>query len=155
MTARLEARLRAAVRAADAHGDLEVARVLDGFGTPETAVLPELAQELRDRNDSRTGWTLILLGLAGLLFVVAWPLGLVAAAVGVHQLWTSDRWRRHERVLGTLAPVTGPLVSLVVARVSAVAPAGGYWILIAPVLALCVPVAISGYLYVSLRRRTT
>ncbi|WP_256107084.1 hypothetical protein [Streptomyces sp. ODS05-4] len=153
--ARLAACLRAAVLAADAHGDLEIRRVLDDFGAPEQAVLPELTDELRARDDSRVGWTLILLALAGPLFVTVWPAGLAAAAVSVYQLWSSDRWRPRERVLGTLAPFAGPALAVLVGYAAAAAPSGfgRYTVLTAPLLALCVPVAISGYLYLSLRRR--
>ncbi|GAA3589966.1 HAAS signaling domain-containing protein [Kribbella ginsengisoli] len=88
----------AEARAEGAVTEPEIRDMLARLGTPEEIVLAAtdglvLVDEPRLRRRDATA--LLLLALGGLVFLFGWVIGVVL-------LWTSDRWTRNEKCLGTL-----------------------------------------------------
>ena len=104
----LLADVRSHVAESGATTEAEVRNVLERLGSAE-----EILAEYEDapgapppRAEPRLRFqeyaVLVLLPLGGFLFIVGW-------LVGVALLWTSDRWRTGEKLLGTLFPPFGYL----------------------------------------------
>lgn len=105
--AELLADVRSHIAESGATTEAEVRNVLERLGTPEEIVAEyEDTQGAPPRVEPRLRFqeyaTLVLLPLGGFLFFVGW-------LVGVVLLWTSDRWRTGEKLLGTFFPPFGYL----------------------------------------------
>lgn len=88
----------AEARAEGAASESEVREMLTRLGTPEEIVLAAtdgLVLVDRPRLRKRDATALLVLAFGGLGFLVGWVIGVVL-------LWTSDRWTRNEKWLGTL-----------------------------------------------------
>lgn len=96
----LLADVRSHVAESGATTDVEVRNVLERLGSVEEILAGyEEAQTSRPLTEPRLRLqeyaVLLLLPFGGFLFMVGW-------LVGVTLLWTSDRWRKGEKILGTL-----------------------------------------------------
>ncbi|MEV6270514.1 hypothetical protein AB0L64_25325 [Kribbella sp. NPDC051936] len=90
----------AEARAAGATSEDDVRRMLQRLGDPDELVAAStdglvLVDRYRPRFRGREVLALCLLPLGGFLALIGW-------VVGVVLLWTSDRWTRGEKWLGTL-----------------------------------------------------
>jgi hypothetical protein len=97
LVAEVTARI-AEARADGAVSETEIRGLLARLGTPEELVLAAtdgLVLVDRPRLRKRDGAALLLLTLGGFVFLFGWVIGVVL-------LWTSDRWTRNEKWLGTL-----------------------------------------------------
>ena len=107
----LLADVRSHVAESGATTEVEVRNVLERLGSPEEILAayeeaPPTRPEPRLR--LREYAALVLLPFGGFLFVVGW-------LVGVVLLWTSDRWRTGEKLLGTLSLPLGYLSLVILA----------------------------------------
>lgn len=140
----------AAARAAEGEGVVATRNVLDRLGTPEEIVDADTrpageggtsAAVLTDaRSEPRLRWqeiaALVLLPLGGFVFLVGW-------LVGVILLWSSDRWRPVEKVLGTLVWPFGYLAVAYTALAPAQTGIPPVWVGIAlAVVLLLAPVGV-------------
>jgi hypothetical protein len=89
----------AEARAEGAVSESEVREMLARLGTPEEIVLAAtdglVLVDRQPRFRSREVAALLLLTVGGFVFLFGWVIGVVL-------LWTSDRWTRNEKWLGTL-----------------------------------------------------
>lgn len=90
---------RADLAPGDEAGILEV---LDRLGDPEDIVAAEAGPARRARGTGREVAAVLLLLFGGFVFLVGW-------LAGVLLLWTSDRWQRSDRLLGTFVVPGGLL----------------------------------------------
>jgi hypothetical protein len=90
--------------------EAEVREVLGRLGSPE-AIAAEAGAVPGPSSSGREVAAILLLSFGGLLFwFVGW-------GIGVWCLWTSRRWNRRDKVIGTLGTVLtapGPVASIVV-----------------------------------------
>ena len=99
--------VRSHVAESGATTEAEVRNVLERLGSAEEILAEyEDAPVASPRAEPRLRFqeyaVLVLLPLGGFLFIVGW-------LVGVALLWTSDRWRTGEKLLGTVFPPFGYL----------------------------------------------
>ncbi|MFI5708559.1 HAAS signaling domain-containing protein [Kribbella sp. NPDC051620] len=89
----------AEARAEGAVTEAEIRDMLARLGTPEEIVLAAtdglVLVDRQPRFRSRDVAALLLLTVGGFVFLFGWVIGVVL-------LWTSDRWTRNEKWLGTL-----------------------------------------------------
>ena len=103
----LLADVRSHVAESGATTEAEVRNVLERLGSAEEILAeyedaPATPPRVEPRLRFQEYAVLVLLPLGGFLFIVGW-------LVGVALLWTSDRWRTGEKLLGTLFPPFGYL----------------------------------------------
>jgi hypothetical protein len=74
-----------------------------------------MGSQTRPRGLALEIWAVVMLTLGSLIPVFGW-------AVGVVLLWSSGRWRRSEKLLGTLVVPGGPGLALVLGAVAMALP---------------------------------
>lgn len=107
----LLADVRSHVAESGATTEAEVRNVLERLGSAEEILaeyedVPGTPPRVEPRLRIQEYAALVLLPLGGFLFIVGW-------LVGVVLLWTSDRWRTSEKLLGTFFPPFGYLALII------------------------------------------
>jgi hypothetical protein len=87
-----------------------IREVLDRLGDPEDIVAAEAGPAPPARGTGREVAAVVLLLFGGFVFLVGW-------LAGVLLLWTSDRWRLSDRLLGTFVLPGGLLAPLLLGLV--------------------------------------
>jgi hypothetical protein len=132
-------------QALDTETDADVIDILDRAGNP--GVIAARARRQFGVADTRWSWreiaALVLLPFGGVIVPVA---GWFA---GVFFLWTSDRWTRGEKLVGTLVIPGGLLLPLMLFATGA---SGSPWVVLVVAL-LAAPLAVDLSLALRLRRR--
>ncbi|ADB31725.1 hypothetical protein Kfla_2658 [Kribbella flavida DSM 17836] len=105
-------------RAAGVESPAEIRAMLARLGDPDEIVAAAtdglVLVKRQPRYRSRDVATLLLLPFGGFLYLAGW-------VVGVALLWTSDRWTREEKLLGTLVVPFGYLPVLMLGSLSTAA----------------------------------
>ena len=132
-------------QALDAETDADVIDILDRVGNP--GVIAAQARKQFGIAETRWSWreiaALVLLPFGGVIVPVA---GWFA---GVFFLWTSSRWTRGEKLVGTLVIPGGLLLPLMLFATGA---SGSPWVVLVVAL-LAAPLAVDLSLALRLRRR--
>ncbi|HEX4756130.1 MAG TPA: hypothetical protein VH661_10350 [Candidatus Dormibacteraeota bacterium] len=150
--------LRGHIREAREDGatEADVRTILDRLGAPSTIAadaLSRFGQPGRPKVGIREVGALLLLTVGGFVLpVIGWVAGIV-------MLWTSEGWRRRDKIIGTVLTPSGGLLIILGAAIGGRVQGGDPSIrsilfsnLI--VLVLVMPVATAIYLLIQLNRRS-
>lgn len=145
--AELLADLREHIEVSGAEGEQQLREVLADLGEPRTVAASALAEEpatttttvVEPGRPGRAWPTVLLLALAGLLFLLNMAVGAVALLAGLWLLWKSPLWDQRSKAVATVASAAPPVMMLIGGLFLAAPRIGPTEVLLLIAFALAVP----------------